>query len=173
MCLLVKDFKIKSGEKSSFSLEDVVKISEEDIYVYKLFNKLSDIKRNDINRFKTPYQGYKISDQGDIMVEDAFSYRFSKFNFPNDDQNDDDNLVEIHNGIHCYSHSGVCYRNTSVMSIVPYRERFGPIQDLFSVFLKCMIPAGTPYIEGRNGDIVSLILVIPPVDEQSVFVVPY
>ncbi len=67
MCLIVKDFKIIKN-KSSFSLKDVVKISDEDMYVYKRFNR-----RYDKNGYHTPYRGYKISDQGDIMVEDTFS----------------------------------------------------------------------------------------------------
>ncbi len=90
------------------------------------------------------------------MVEDTFSYKLSC----------EYNSVEIHKGIHCYSLSSISF-------ISSYENRFGPIKDLYSLYLKCLIPAGIPYIEGEKNDIASLVLVIPPVDEKSVFIIDF
>jgi hypothetical protein len=117
---------------------ELIKIAKRDINVYKVFQ----IERYGINYvrsgiLKTPYRDYEISALGDIMTVDKFSFRETAER-------------AVDKGIHAYT-------SLKVLKQCWYSCLTGRI------IVKCIIPAGTPYILGIGSEIVALQLIVPPV----------
>jgi len=112
-----------------------------------IINKYAKISNKDIKVYKTlavyydilktPYWGTNIDSTGDILIADYFSIYEKYF------------CLEINQGIH--AHFTV---DKNIIKKNKYTDQ---------LIVECIIPAGTPYFIGRNNDIVSLILIIPPI----------
>jgi len=147
MCLTIKELATSKDpqyftykkEKCGQILNRYVRTSKKNIYVYKGFRRSTTP-----SRLITPYMGTYISSNGDVMSTDKFTFRCSSYSTYFSRNLYD--LRNIENGIHAYT-----------------RKRC--VNYLCQVMLKCMIPAGTPYILGAYGDIVTLLLIVPPIEQ--------
>ncbi len=135
MCLIVQT------KNRQDSINNYIKIAEKDITVYKILEH--DIFNN---RYYTPYQGYPISPNGDIITTNSFGIkRYERY-------------IEIHRGIHSYTNLEFARKKLSIF--------------VRTILMECIIPKDTPYIESNEmfekiNEIVSLILIIPPIDRKS------
>lgn len=106
-----------------------------------VYDKYLNIAKKDLVVYKrlessyfTPYQGHRIDVGGDILTAPRFTFDFEYSN------------VYIYKGIHSHATlAGAIRVRGSSQIIVP-----------------SIIPAGTPYFVGDCGDLVSLVLIIPP-----------
>lgn len=124
------------------NIDNYIKIAKEDIIVYK---RLS-YKSYDNNIYRTPHKCYPINKDGDILTVNKFGTKRTYLK-----------EIEVHQGIHSYTN----LKRAKISSFYPEE-----------VIVKCIIPEGTPYIEsndmfGKRNEIVSLILIIPPIDGKS------
>lgn len=120
-----------------------VKTSKKNITVYKILDNLDD------GEFLSPFRG-AIWKRGetksvknfadDIYLATRFRTRFPKYG-----------NIKIGQGLHSYKKRITAEINRS-------RSR--------QVITQCTIPAGTPYIEGNRGDIVSLKLTLKKVFKE-------
>lgn len=124
------------------SIDNYIKIAKKDITVYK---RLAYKSYNN-NIYMTPHRCYPINKNGDILTVNKFGTKRTHLR-----------EIEVHQGIHSYTNL------KRAKSLLFHSDE---------VIVKCIIPEGTPYIEsnemfGKRNEIVSLILIIPPIDGKS------
>jgi hypothetical protein len=140
MCLIIKD----SWERPDIKTEDYVnfvQIAEQDMKVYKYFYE-NDNALTEETEYSTPYRGFPITGDGDIMTAKKFGvYKRRYYNPKWVTRNSFALFVDA--GIHAYTKKP-CYWGSR------------------AVITKCIIPKGTPYILGTGDEIVTLQLIVPP-----------
>lgn len=139
MCLYA-DLKNNSGK-----IEDYVQVSNRDMVVYKILGKKFYMwtGKNEEEEYVTSARGYKVDKDGDILIADKFTCRKNE------------PFLEINRGIHSYTDLK--------------EAKFQVFNPSIRLLVKCIIPAGTPYIKSSCGcQVVSLILMIPPIDRESI-----
>tara|TARA_R110000868_G_scaffold14414_2_gene66990 strand:- start:11933 stop:12370 length:438 start_codon:yes stop_codon:yes gene_type:complete len=92
------------------------------------------LKRSD-NSLYTPYQNTFVDCTGNLLIENDFSFNNHYLH------------INVNIGIHAHINKNAAIRNKA------YNE----------IIIECIIPAETIYFEGIQNDIVSLILIIPPI----------
>lgn len=139
MCLIIKD----SWQRPNIKVKDYVnfvQIAAKDIKVYKYFCKDECPLTKHLNRYTTPYRGYPITGEGDIMTAKKFGvykhhyYNIGRITF----------ALFVESGIHAYIKKPGYWGSRDVIT-------------------KCIIPKGTPYILGKGNEIVTLQLIVPPI----------
>ena len=92
--------------------------------------------------YETPIKYYYVSKDGDILTTNSFS------------TNKNRHYIYVNRGIHSYTN----------------KEYGKSIIYFNNILVKCIIPKGTPYIISNRikDEIVSLILIIPPIDKKSI-----
>jgi len=91
------------------------------------------------NKILTPYQSHLVDSNGDFLIVEKFT------------ESESFGYIDICKGIHSYSDLETAERMSSCLEII----------------VKSIIPKDTPYIK-YSGQILSLILIIPPLDGESV-----
>jgi len=148
MCLVVEKDKFgRSFREVKSDWDSIIQVSDRDKWVYKVLRvppkkgevPLEKKYTKQLTHFSTPYMGKLIDPNGEIMTVDNFSCDMDRLGH-----------LKISRGIHSHVKKlyGLCFSG--------------------SVMVKSLIPSGTPYIVGTNNDIVSLMLLIPPIDERSI-----
>jgi len=136
MCMQIKNTGYTGSRQ--MTLEKIVRMSDKNITVYKVFVML-ELPKMVSGRVvirtvpRTPFMNIIVDPDGDMMIEENFilSYNY------------------IYQGIHAYTKRQAADKLKRVLTGRTYTK--------YRV-IPCVIPAHTPYIIGTNGQIVTLIL---------------
>lgn len=143
MCLTVKTTKDITANSKKEALEiaqSKIKVSARDIRVWKRF------RINPDGSAETPYRETPVSKNGEVMTTKSFGFEIEQAYFFSGEPAKQ-YYAYVNRGIHAYTDFDSCeyeYDNEC------------------EIMVKCVIPAGTPYILGMCNEIAALQIIVPP-----------